>query len=326
MTLHKGLADYYAGQIPARIVEYLVRARGLILPVIRRHKLGWNGSRITIPIFDPWGRLTFFKLVRSPEDLSDSPKMICRPAGNQAELYGWENLTQLKPELVAICEGEWDRLVLEAHGIPAVTGTAGAGVFLKEWAEALSRVPEVLVCYDRDETGRSGAENVASFLPKVKIVELPDEVGPGGDISDFFVRLGRSTQDFKELLAKAKPLPREKLKKLYAVAERQEAHSRDAVPIRSGDPRVQRIKEAVPIEQVAEAYAKDLRCSGRTLVGRCPFHDDRIPSLVLYPGEGRFHCYGCGTHGDVIQFLMEAECLSFPQALKVLEEYLVQGS
>jgi hypothetical protein len=51
-----------------RLREYLRQARGLSDPVIDRHLLGWNGSRITIPIFDRHAQFAFFKLARGLDD------------------------------------------------------------------------------------------------------------------------------------------------------------------------------------------------------------------------------------------------------------------
>ena len=45
-----------------------------------------------------------------------------------------------------------------------------------------------------------------------------------------------------------------------------------------------------------------LRKSGNRYVGLCPLHPDRHPSLVIYPDQGKFHCFGCRAHGDVIDF------------------------
>jgi DNA primase len=54
-------------------------------------------------------------------------------------------------------------------------------------------------------------------------------------------------------------------------------------------------------------------------MGRCCFHEDRVPSLAVFPETQTFHCFGCGTGGDVIAFLMEAERLSFRESLAVLK-------
>jgi DNA primase len=292
--------------------------RGLSPPVIWNHQLGWNGSRITIPIFNRKNQLAFFKLARSPEGAGDEPKMLCWPAGEcSAELYGWEHLRSARPARLVICEGEFDRLVLESRGIPAVTGTAGALVFPELWVKVLAAVPELFICFDRDDAGRTGARRVASLLPHARIVELPEAVGPGGDISDLLVRLGRSVGEFRMLLADAKPLPEGERTPPSRLVESPLASN----PARPGDLRLERIKAALPIEVIARQYVS-FRSSGRTLVGKCIFHCDSQPSLVLYPDHGRFYCYGCGAHGDVIQFLMEAECWDLPRALRELERYL----
>ena len=47
----------------------------------------------------------------------------------------------------------------------------------------------------------------------------------------------------------------------------------------------------------------ELRRSGRRLVGRCPFHEDRDPSLVIYPQTSSYFCFGCDAGGDVIDFI-----------------------
>jgi hypothetical protein len=95
--------------------------------VIDLRPLGWNGSRITIPICNKGGGFAFFKLAKDPEDKSDSPKMLASPGGH-AELYGWERVLA-NPERIIICEGEFDRLVLESRGFAAVTSTAARSRF-----------------------------------------------------------------------------------------------------------------------------------------------------------------------------------------------------
>jgi DNA primase len=55
-------------------------------------------------------------------------------------------------------------------------------------------------------------------------------------------------------------------------------------------------------------------------MGRCCFHEDRVPSLAVYPESQTFHCFGCGKGGDVITFLMELEGVSFREALWILRQ------
>ena len=63
-----------------------------------------------------------------------------------------------------------------------------------------------------------------------------------------------------------------------------------------------------------------LRRVGRAYVGRCPFHDDRTPSLFVYPHDGRYHCYGCGARGDVIDFVMRRDGTRFAETLRHLAQ------
>lgn len=191
-------------------------------------------------------------------------------------------------------------------------------MFLPAWTKALSAIPNLFVCYDRDEAGTRGAEHVATLLPQAKIVTLPDTVGPGGDITDFFVRLGNTSGDFRQLLRAAQPLQTQD----PVVQDQRAQPTQLSTQNEEKDPRIVAIKAQVSLETIARMYIPDLKPSSRILIGRCIFHCDKHPSLVVYPDQNRFHCYGCGTHGDVIQFVMEAECLTLPQALRVLEKYL----
>src|SRR6266478_7182818 len=167
------LARKFHRDLPDRIRQYL-NARGIPDEMIDLNLIGWNGWRITIPIYNREGKLAFFKQARDPEDKSESPKMIAWPKGHM-ELYGWENLTSEASQII-ICEGEFDRLVLKTNGFKAVTSTGGARAFRKEWTKEFEPISEVYICFDNDEAGRKGALRVGRLIPRAKIVELPAEV------------------------------------------------------------------------------------------------------------------------------------------------------
>jgi DNA primase len=303
------LARFYHRFMPPRIRQYL-NGRGIPDDLIDAHLLGWNGSRITIPVFDRDGNLGFFKLAKDPEDSSpDAPKMLATP-GARAELYGWEHL-RTKPDCIIICEGEFDRLVLEAHGLEAVTSTGGAGVFREEWVSVFEPIREVYICYDNDEAGRNGALRVGQMIPHAKLVELPADVGESGDVTDFFVRLGRSQEDFLQLLEQGKSAPPEEKRETPPPVQ---VHARSVT-----DDEITRLKSLVSIEQFI-GRSVPLHRSGQNWTGRCPFHEDRQPSFVVFPQTQTFYCFGCQAHGDLITFLMRAENLTFPEALNVLRQ------
>jgi DNA primase len=305
------LAQRWQQALPARIRRYL-NQRGISDTLIDMHMLGWNGKRITIPIFNHEGEVAYFKMAKDPEDQTDGAKMLSTP-GVRCELYGWDQVF-LKPPLIVICEGEFDLMVLQANDFHAATSTAGAGTFRPEWAEEFKSIKEVYVCYDRDEAGRRGALNVGKLVPHAKLVELPEEVGIGGDVTDFFVRLGHNRGDFLILLDNAKPVPAPQIELSIAAASK-------ICSLKSPlAHRTERIKANTPIEEIIGQYVK-LQKSGNNYTGLCPFHDDHKPSFAVYPSSGNFHCFSCSKHGDVIDFLMAIEHLSFSETMEALDYY-----
>lgn len=292
-------AGIFHRNLPDRLRRYL-RSRGLSNEIIDRHRLGWNGQRITMPIPGPDGRVAFFRLARDPDAPPSGPKMLASP-GSRVELYGWEVLRR-RPERLVVAEGEFDRLVLESQGFEAVTSTGGALSFPRAALRFLAQVPELYLAFDRDRAGEEGARRLAMLLPQARVVTLPEEVGEGGDLTDFFARLRHDRQDFLALLAAARPLPGEEADAGAAVTRRE----------------IEMLKAAVPIAEVLRR-SLSLRASGRNYVALCPFHDDREPSLVAFPDTNTFHCFGCGIHGDALAFLQAQEGLTFPEALAELK-------
>jgi DNA primase len=57
---------------------------------------------------------------------------------------------------------------------------------------------------------------------------------------------------------------------------------------------------------------------GRNHTGLCPFHNEKTPSFSVNEDKGFYHCFGCGEHGSVIDFVMKTEGLSFPEAIEKL--------
>ena len=82
---------------------------------------------------------------------------------------------------------------------------------------------------------------------------------------------------------------------------------------------LERIKRDVPVERLVAARGVSLRRHGKDLIGLCPFHDDREPSLVISSAKNLWHCLGaCQTGGSVIDWVMRAEGVSFRHAVELL--------
>lgn len=85
------------------------------------------------------------------------------------------------------------------------------------------------------------------------------------------------------------------------------------------DDELERLKRDVSVERMVIARGIELRKHGADLIGRCPFHDDREPSLVVSPAKNLWHCLGaCQTGGSVIDWVMKAEGVSFRHAVELL--------
>ncbi len=61
-----------------------------------------------------------------------------------------------------------------------------------------------------------------------------------------------------------------------------------------------------------------LKKAGKTLKGLCPFHVEKTPSFIVFPETGTWHCFGCGAGGDLFNFVMQSENLTFPEVLALL--------
>lgn len=78
-------------------------------------------------------------------------------------------------------------------------------------------------------------------------------------------------------------------------------------------------KAEVSVARLVEGCGVELRAQGKDLVGRCPFHDDGTPSLVVTPGKNLWNCLGaCGRGGGPIDWVMAAQGVSFRLAVELL--------
>ena len=78
------------------------------------------------------------------------------------------------------------------------------------------------------------------------------------------------------------------------------------------------LTERNDIVDVVSQYVRLTKKSGANLFGLCPFHSEKTPSFSVAPDKQIYHCFGCGKGGGVINFIMEIENLSFPDAVAFL--------
>src|SRR5579864_2886664 len=79
------------------------------------------------------------------------------------------------------------------------------------------------------------------------------------------------------------------------------------------------LRSRVDLAEVLNPYVK-LQRAGSAYKALCPFHEERSPSFVIQKGVSHYHCFGCGAHGDAIQFLMTHLRMSFTEAVQSLAD------
>jgi len=85
------------------------------------------------------------------------------------------------------------------------------------------------------------------------------------------------------------------------------------------DDELERLKRETDLVALVQGAGVALRRHGANLVGRCPFHDDQGPSLVVTPSKNLWHCLGaCQAGGSVIDWVMRTERVSFRHAVEWL--------
>ncbi|QDU41872.1 DNA primase [Symmachiella dynata] len=72
------------------------------------------------------------------------------------------------------------------------------------------------------------------------------------------------------------------------------------------------------VSLIGEGVSLESRRGGHEFVGLCPFHDDRNPSLRVYPERQSFKCWSCNTGGDCFEFVMQSERVEFREAIELL--------
>jgi len=84
-------------------------------------------------------------------------------------------------------------------------------------------------------------------------------------------------------------------------------------------PELERLKADVSVQRLVEEAGIELRKSGKDWLGRCPFHEDAEPSLVVTPAKNLWHCFGCQVGGGPIDWVMKFRGVSFRHAVELLK-------
>src|SRR6266542_5921634 len=83
---------------------------------------------------------------------------------------------------------------------------------------------------------------------------------------------------------------------------------------------IEAVRERTDIVQVISQHLQLKKAGRDSLVGICPFHPEKSPSLSVSPAKQVYYCFGCQEAGDVFRFLEKVESLSFAEAVERLAQ------
>ncbi len=187
-----------------KMLAWLAERRGINAGTCKLLRLGWDGDRITIPVFNDYSVPVNVRRYHSKR----KPKVLSYGKGfGGAALYPIDKYRDDDAE-VYLFEGELDTILAWQYGYNALTSTAGAN----SWTESFSKTiagKDVVICYDTDKAGRQGASKVAehlrTFARSIRVVHLP-LTKPLKDFTDYIVQEGATTASFDRLVRRAENL------------------------------------------------------------------------------------------------------------------------
>jgi DNA primase len=263
---------------------------------------------ITFPINDIEGLPLALKLRQDPTDTTNESKYKNVPLGVSTNIFPWKVLLS-KSDVLVVCEGEFDSMLLNARGIPTITSTGGAGTFKDDWLIVFRDFKKIYIVFDRDEAGAKGAIKLGKKILKkfsgknVYQIILPEIVGDHGDITDYFIKTdGNIDKLFGEYANEIEPeYEVEQVKKTSGEWTGGEITQADIDEARSAN---------------CEDFLKIERNSGDVQFASCPFKAEKTPSFACYKGDRGYYCYSCGVSGDAITLVRELHKLNFVEAVK----------
>ena len=188
----------------------LKERRGLTDETLVEFQLGWDGDRITIPIYDEYNTLVNFRRYKWNSN-EDQFKVLnytdeYNNAYGEVRIFGIDRVVDPNLDYIVWSEGEMDRLLCEQMGFPCACATSGAGTWKPEWTKLFRNKRRVYLAQDNDEAGRNATKKLCEKLYRivdVYVINWPENFPVKGDITDFFTKCGQTAADFQKLLDNA---------------------------------------------------------------------------------------------------------------------------
>ena len=186
------------------LVTLLLEKKGIEKNTIVSYKLGYDGQRITIPIWNEFGQCLN---VRRYLPGAKFNKFISSKGYPGKALYP---ISSLETDTLCITEGELKALLLIQNGFPAVSSISGANTWEKEWSGYFLNKTVYLI-FDIDRAGKLAAQKVGISIidggaKEVRIIDLPLSAKkyPTGDITNFFVDEKCTTEELTRVINESK--------------------------------------------------------------------------------------------------------------------------
>lgn len=325
--------------------------------ILNNHYNERNYQRVMFPIHDEDGKLIGFNgrtLKEKTAQDSVYVKYLLSPESLEfSKMKTLYNLHRAKDEIkkqgfVYLVEGVMDCLSYHAVGKKNVVSTLGTAL-TKEHIELLSPYTKsIVIGNDNDLPGFKAsiesARKIAtihrekmseeelkmySATNSIRFVKLPS----GCDPNDLYLKDPAQFKSCLERILTYTPYCKEmceenpSYEQVFGAIHQSEKlnqevklHQREAFQLK------QQLKGKTDIvSTIQEIGNVHLHKSGRNLVGCCPFHQEKTPSLIVSPDKQIFKCFGCGEGGDVIKYVAKSKKISYHQSIQYLkEQYLEQ--
>jgi DNA primase len=184
------------------MLTYLIKERGWTKQIIQQNNIGWDvrKGRVTIPIYNIFGDLLNVRCYKTKAGKGDYKVLNLRGFGS-ARLYGVDSFKSR--DTIYLCEGEPDRLAALSIGLSSCSSTSGAGHFSSTWS-CYFKDRSVVILYDSDEAGRTGAEKVVRILAPVASDCRVIKFKADQDLTDY-LNAGGTAESLRLLVEQTKP-------------------------------------------------------------------------------------------------------------------------
>jgi DNA primase len=276
-------------------------------------------NRIIMPIITNDGVASF-----TSRSLSDDGLKHKHMKGVIKHLYNEFLLNGNKNSPIFVTESPLDALTICQLGFDAVAtfGTSNLNLYKK-----FENRQNIFILFDNDsdsnESNPGFAASIRFGCDIVSVGGLPFVArlpyqGSKTDVNSFFQKINDeklAKREFLNIIDTAKPVTSFEEHHKYINKKQKEWKIKRG--IKSND------LKSIPILNLLDKYGVPyIKRNGNKVMCKCPFHDDDTPSMLVNLVDNSFYCFGagCGTHGDVITFIMEMENANYTDACKILKE------